>query len=186
LGARPVFVDIEPDTFNIDPAKIEEALSNGKNRNVRALMPVHFAGQACDMDRICAIARRYKSPASVIYFDLNGFKTVNDRYGHAAGDAVLIAVAERLLGAVREEDVVGRIGGDEFAVLLQRADAAAAGQKAEHLHQAITHAPIAFRGRSMEIGITYGVREIAAADSAEQAMAEADANMYLRKPGRTR
>jgi len=59
LGARPVFVDIEPDTFNIDPAKIEEALTNGKNRNVRALMPVHFAGQACDMDRICAIARRY-------------------------------------------------------------------------------------------------------------------------------
>jgi dTDP-4-amino-4,6-dideoxygalactose transaminase len=43
LGARPVFVDIEPDTFNIDPAKIEEALTNGKNRNVRALMPVHFA-----------------------------------------------------------------------------------------------------------------------------------------------
>jgi dTDP-4-amino-4,6-dideoxygalactose transaminase len=59
LRARPVFVDIEPDTFNIDPAKIEEALTNGKNRNVRALMPVHFAGQACDMDRICAIARRY-------------------------------------------------------------------------------------------------------------------------------
>ncbi len=59
LGARPVFVDMEPDTFNIDPDKIEEALASGKNRRVRALMPVHFAGQACDMDRICAIARRY-------------------------------------------------------------------------------------------------------------------------------
>jgi dTDP-4-amino-4,6-dideoxygalactose transaminase len=59
LGARPVFVDIEPDTFNIDPAKIEQALASGMHRNVRALMPVHFAGQACDMDRICAIARRH-------------------------------------------------------------------------------------------------------------------------------
>jgi dTDP-4-amino-4,6-dideoxygalactose transaminase len=59
LGARPVFVDMEPDTFNIDPIKIEQALASGKHPNVRALMPVHFAGQACDMDRICAIARRY-------------------------------------------------------------------------------------------------------------------------------
>jgi dTDP-4-amino-4,6-dideoxygalactose transaminase len=59
LGARPVFVDIEPDTFNIDPAKIEHALAGGNHRNVRALMPVHFAGHACDMDRIGAIARRH-------------------------------------------------------------------------------------------------------------------------------
>jgi len=59
LGARPVFVDIEPDTFNIDPEKIEAALASGDHRRVRALMPVHFAGQACDMDRIGAIARRH-------------------------------------------------------------------------------------------------------------------------------
>jgi dTDP-4-amino-4,6-dideoxygalactose transaminase len=59
LGARPVFVDIDPKTFNIDPARIEEALANGKNRRVKAIMPVHFAGQACDMDRIMAIARKH-------------------------------------------------------------------------------------------------------------------------------
>src|SRR5579863_6290348 len=59
VGARPVFVDIEPDTFNLDPVKIEEAFASGKHRNVRALMPVHFAGQPCDMNRICAIARRH-------------------------------------------------------------------------------------------------------------------------------
>jgi dTDP-4-amino-4,6-dideoxygalactose transaminase len=59
LGARPVFVDIEPDTFNVDPDKIEAALASGDYRRVRALMPVHFAGQACDMDRIGAIARRH-------------------------------------------------------------------------------------------------------------------------------
>jgi dTDP-4-amino-4,6-dideoxygalactose transaminase len=74
LGARPVFVDMEPDTFNIDPIKIEEALASGKHPNVRALMPVHFAGQACDMDRICAIARLY------------GLKIIEDA-AHAVGSA---------------------------------------------------------------------------------------------------
>ncbi len=59
LGARPVFADIDRDTFNIDPAKIEAALGGGKYRNVRAIMPVHFAGHACDMDRIMALARRH-------------------------------------------------------------------------------------------------------------------------------
>jgi dTDP-4-amino-4,6-dideoxygalactose transaminase len=60
LGARPVFVDIEPDTFNIDPDAIEAALASGRHRKVKAIMPVHFAGQACDMDRIRAIARRHQ------------------------------------------------------------------------------------------------------------------------------
>ena len=135
-----------------------------------------------EVQRAIAIARRYKSPASVIYFDLNGFKGINDRYGHAAGDAVLIAVAERLLAAVRAEDVVGRIGGDEFAVLLQRADAPAAAAKAEALLDTVAADPVHFQHKYVTIGITFGVREIAAADSAEQALAEADANMYLRKP----
>lgn len=59
LGARPVFVDIDGDTFNIDPSRIEAALDSGKHRKVRAIMPVHFAGHACDMDRIMALARRH-------------------------------------------------------------------------------------------------------------------------------
>jgi len=60
LGARPVFVDIDPGTFNINPARIEEALESGKLKRARAIIPVHFAGQACDMDRIMSIARHYK------------------------------------------------------------------------------------------------------------------------------
>ncbi len=72
LGARPVFVDIDPGTFNINPARIEEALESGKHKRVRALLPVHFAGQACDMDRLQAIARQY------------GLKIVEDA-AHAMG-----------------------------------------------------------------------------------------------------
>jgi dTDP-4-amino-4,6-dideoxygalactose transaminase len=59
LGARPVFVDIDPGTFNINPARIEEVLETGKHPRVRAIMPVHFAGHPCDMERILAIARHY-------------------------------------------------------------------------------------------------------------------------------
>jgi dTDP-4-amino-4,6-dideoxygalactose transaminase len=74
LGARPVFVDVDPGTFNINPARIEEVLETGRHPRVRAIEPVHFAGHPCDMDRICAIARRY------------GLSIVEDA-AHAAGAA---------------------------------------------------------------------------------------------------
>ena len=74
LGARPVFVDVDPGTFNINPARIEEALESGANRRVRAILPVHFAGHPCDMDRLLAIARQYN------------LKIVEDA-AHAAGGA---------------------------------------------------------------------------------------------------
>ena len=74
LGARPLFVDIEPGTFNLDPACVETALENGQHRRVRAILPVHFAGYACDMDRLLAIARSHN------------LRIVEDA-AHAAGSA---------------------------------------------------------------------------------------------------
>jgi len=135
-----------------------------------------------ELQRAIAMTRRHGTPASVIYFDLDGFKLVNDRHGHAAGDAVLIAVAERLAAEVREADVIGRIGGDEFAVLLQHADLKGAHAKAQALALAVSAEAVAFEGRPIPVGLTFGVRQIGAVDSAEQALSEADAAMYLRKP----
>lgn len=135
-----------------------------------------------EVQRAIALTRRHRTPASVIYFDLDDFKAINDRHGHAAGDAVLIAVAERLIAEVREADVVGRLGGDEFAVLLLHADADAAQTKAAHLVQAISGKPVICTGVKVNVGLTFGVRQIGGADSAEQALSEADAAMYLRKP----
>ena len=137
-----------------------------------------------EVQRAIALTRRHKTPASVIYFDMDGFKQINDRYGHAAGDAALIGVAEQLMAAVREADVVGRIGGDEFAVLLQHADAAAATAKAAVLAQGVAETPLSFEGQTMEMRLTWGVRQVGVVDSAEQALAEADVAMYLRKPSR--
>jgi dTDP-4-amino-4,6-dideoxygalactose transaminase len=74
LGARPLFADIEPGTFNLDPACVETALESGQHRRVRAILPVHFAGYACDMDRLLAIARSHN------------LRIVEDA-AHAAGSA---------------------------------------------------------------------------------------------------
>ncbi len=137
-----------------------------------------------ELQRALALTRRHKTPASVIYFDMNGFKAINDRFGHAGGDAALVAVAERLLAGVREADIVGRIGGDEFAVLLQHTGLEGAAAKAELLRQSVTANPALCHDQEIAIALTYGVREITAADSAEQALAEADAAMYMRKPAK--
>jgi diguanylate cyclase (GGDEF)-like protein len=136
-----------------------------------------------EVQRAIALTRRHATPASVLYFDLDDFKGVNDGLGHAAGDAVLIAVAERLQAHVREADVVGRIGGDEFAVLLLHADLEAAQAKGAALARAVSDQPVAAAGGA-RISITWGARQIGAVDSAEQALSEADAAMYLRKPAK--
>ena len=136
-----------------------------------------------EVQRAIALTRRHATPASVIYFDLDDFKGVNDRYGHAAGDAVLIAVAVRLQAQVRAADVVGRIGGDEFAVLLLHADLEAAQAKAASLARAVSDHPVQAAG-GLHVGITWGVRQIGSMDFAEQALSEADAAMYLRKPAK--
>ena len=137
-----------------------------------------------EVQRAIALTRRHGTAASVIYFDLDDFKGVNDRFGHAAGDAVLIAVGERLLAQVREADVVGRIGGDEFAVLLQHADLEAAQAKAAGLAEAVSDEVVEAAGGQVRVSLTWGARQIGAVDSAEQALSEADAAMYLRKPAK--
>ncbi|WP_426014710.1 GGDEF domain-containing protein [Caulobacter sp. DWR2-3-1b2] len=134
-----------------------------------------------EIKRVAAFAQRYGSPASLVFFDLDGFKSVNDRFGHAAGDEALKAVAERLLANVRETDVVGRIGGDEFAVLLVQADQQTAMAKADTLAAAVSGTPVQFGEWSAPLHISYGVREIEPGADPEVALAEADASMFLRK-----
>jgi diguanylate cyclase (GGDEF)-like protein len=134
-----------------------------------------------EIKRVAAFAQRYGSPASLVFFDLDGFKVVNDRFGHAAGDEALKAVAQRLQANVRETDIVGRIGGDEFAVLLVQADQATAMSKADSLAAAISGTPVRFGEWSAPLHISYGVREIEAGADPEVALAEADAAMFLKK-----
>ncbi|WP_394763364.1 GGDEF domain-containing protein [Phenylobacterium sp.] len=134
-----------------------------------------------ELGRIRTFAQRYGSLASLVYFDLDDLKGVNDRLGHAAGDAALKAVAERLLAHVRESDIVGRMGGDEFAVILAQADHATAEAKAAALARAIEAEPLKFGEWSAPLHISWGVREISQDAEPEALVAEADAAMYARK-----
>ena len=138
-----------------------------------------------ELNRVRTFGDRYGFAASLVYFDLDGFKSINDRLGHAAGDQALKAVADILLSNVREGDVVGRMGGDEFAVVLAQADRAAAAAKAAALCEAIAADPaLAAMGG---LRASYGVAGIAAGADPEAILAEADGAMYetrrLRKAG---
>ena len=137
-----------------------------------------------ELRRVLTFAQRYGGPASLVYFDLDGFKAVNDRFGHAAGDLALRAVAERLAANVRESDVVGRLGGDEFGVILVQADVSAALAKAAALAAVIENDPVQCGEWLAPLKVSYGLRQIEPGVSAEQALADADAQMFARKRGR--
>jgi diguanylate cyclase (GGDEF)-like protein len=134
-----------------------------------------------ELGRVIAFIQRYGGPASLIYFDLDGLKAVNDRFGHAAGDMVLGVVADRLAANVRESDIVGRLGGDEFGVILVHADIATAAAKAAALAQSIEAEPAQCGEWLVPLKVSYGVRKIIPGLSPEQALAAADAAMYARK-----
>jgi diguanylate cyclase (GGDEF)-like protein len=134
-----------------------------------------------ELHRARAFRERYGSPASLVYFDLADFKAVNDRFGHAAGDAALKAVAERLIANVRQSDVVGRMGGDEFAVILAQVDPGLAQSKAEALARAVEAEPIEFGEWSAPLHLSLGVHEIAPDAEPEAIVAAADAAMYARR-----
>ena len=134
-----------------------------------------------ELNRAMASARRYSEDLSLVYFDLNGFKAVNDTYGHAGGDAALKHVADVLARNVRDSDVVGRLGGDEFAVILTRAAPENAGKRAEQLAALIEAEPVTWRGQRFFLSAAWGVRPFDPDKEAVELLAEADAAMYLRK-----
>ena len=134
-----------------------------------------------ELSRHIAFAARYATPSSLVYFDLDGFKAINDSYGHAAGDAALSHFANTLLSHVRDSDVVGRLGGDEFGIILSHADQEQAHAKATSLAKTLKASPALWRSRSIQVGFSYGAFELNAGDDADNAMQRADEAMYANK-----
>ena len=134
-----------------------------------------------------ASALRHNSCGAVLLLDLDGFKPLNDRYGHEVGDKVLIEVANRILSAIRSEDVAARLGGDEFVILLHPIDeikskmSVIAFQVAEKLVEQISR-PITFNETEVNVGVSIGVRlfssEVLDTDTV---IREADIAMYKAK-----
>jgi len=137
-----------------------------------------------ELHRTMSEVERYKTPAAVLYLDLDGFKSLNDSYGHAAGDAVLRHVGLMLMESVRESDVVGRLGGDEYGVILNRATAEEARIKAAALSDKINSSAILHAGIAHRICASVGVHSIALKEDPETAIARADEAMYADKYAR--
>lgn len=130
---------------------------------------------------------RHKDYGAVLLIDLDGFKPINDRHGHEAGDAVLVEIAERLRSIVRSEDVVGRLGGDEFVVLIHRlgADERVAREKALRIAEKLVNSvdvPFDFNGKTLHVGASIGIRLLGFEElDTETAIKEADIAMYRAK-----
>lgn len=126
---------------------------------------------------------------AVLYCDLDGFKNINDRFGHGVGDALLVASAGRLSAVMREGDLVARWGGDEFVVLAAGLDGAALLEFAERLRTAIS-APFSLlddNGEAITVGVTLSVGVALAGDSAPTALRSADLALYeAKRQGRNR
>ncbi len=126
---------------------------------------------------------RYGNAVAVLFIDLDEFKLVNDTLGHGAGDALLVAVAERLSGVVREADTLGRLGGDEFVVLAECPPAESGpGEIAARVTGAFTE-PFAVERlpEPLRLSASIGVASSAAGSSAEQLLCDADIAMYSAK-----
>lgn len=121
----------------------------------------------------------------VLFLDLDGFKGVNDRHGHAVGDVVLTAVAERLSAVVRPGDTVARLGGDEFVVLVEDATPVAVEALRERIDAEVSRTVI-HQALDLQVGVSIGTALAQAGDADPEALlAKADARMYDRKATRT-
>ena len=134
-----------------------------------------------ELHRTMSEVERYRTPAAVLYIDLDGFKQLNDNFGHAAGDAVLRHVGRLLVESVRESDVVGRLGGDEFGILLNRVPADEARAKARLLGELINNSAIIHAEQAHRVRVSVGVHPIAVVEDPETAIARADEAMYADK-----
>jgi diguanylate cyclase (GGDEF)-like protein/PAS domain S-box-containing protein len=129
-------------------------------------------------------SKRYHRPLSVIMLDIDHFKQVNDRYGHQAGDQVLQIFAEACQEIIRSTDLLGRVGGEEFAILLPDTPSKAACHLAERLRQRITKYPYLAGDMLIEVTASLGVAELQPGDADFKALLQrADEALYLAKHG---
>ncbi len=131
-----------------------------------------------ELNRALAYARRYTIMASFLYLDLNDFKQVNDKFGHGAGDEVLKHVGKVLAENVRSSDVVGRLGGDEFGVILVQADEKVAMMKVGDLMEKISAEPVVYNQNEIFVSVSVGFAMFRADDDVDTLVARADKAMF--------
>lgn len=134
-----------------------------------------------ELSRMIAFGERYGLGGAVLFFDVDQLKQINDRHGHAAGDAALRKIAEVLLANVRGSDVVGRLGGDEFGVILAQADESVAREKAASLAALIAETAFDCDGKRIPLSVACGYQPLLGMTGPDDALHAADRAMYRQK-----
>ena len=124
---------------------------------------------------------RYKLPLVVLMLDLDHFKQVNDSYGHQAGDAVLVGFVQAVKGVLRESDVIGRIGGEEFAVLLPNTTQEGGQALANRIISEVRSTPITTDGHQIAYTVSVGAGSLSTQTTFTQMLAECDKALYRAK-----
>jgi diguanylate cyclase (GGDEF)-like protein len=127
-------------------------------------------------------AQRYQEPVSVLMMDLDYFKKINDSFGHLAGDAVIRDFSKMLQTTFRGTDVIGRMGGEEFAVVMLDTDEIKAYQKAEYFRQTVERKSVLFEQQQIRLTVSIGVAELKEETlNFDALMNKADSALYVAK-----
>ncbi len=194
LGYLTIFTRTKGHSYSDDDVRQLETLALRAGPAIENARRFSEARQLADLDaltslhnrrffhetlaRECARAHRYERKLSLIIFDLDDFKEINDRIGHLAGDAVLSEAAERVRDVVRTADIACRVGGDEFAVILPESSIEDADQLYRRLQNAVSSRPI---GQAGKLFLSAGVAELRAEDDPVSFFQRADDALYRAK-----
>jgi diguanylate cyclase (GGDEF)-like protein len=194
LGYLTVFTRTRGHQYSDEDVRLLESLAVHAGPAIENANRFREARQLADLDaltglhnrrffhetlaRECARAHRYERSLSLVVFDLDDFKDVNDRIGHLAGDAVLAEAAERVRSVVRTSDIACRVGGDEFAVILPESAIGDADQLYRRIQNAISSRPL---GQGGKLFLSAGVAELRAEDDPASFFQRADDALYRAK-----
>jgi diguanylate cyclase (GGDEF)-like protein len=134
-----------------------------------------------ELDRWCWRTHRYGGEYGMLFIDVDNLKSVNDGNGHLAGDALLIGIAKALLSAVRRSDIVARVGGDEFAILLDNISIAELPGKAERITKIVSKLKIDHQGKPLTPSVSAGYTAIEPGVKPSELLLRADRSMYTAK-----
>ncbi len=169
LGAE--ISELKQKLNNMEQHALHDALTGLANRR-------QFVG---GLEHRIMRCQRYGDTTALLFLDVNNLKAVNDEYGHSAGDALLIRLSEILGTNIRGSDMVARIGGDEFAILLDNLDADQVDSKIDLLLKRIDSSHIAYEGSHIPLGVAIGYCFVGPIDTIPDLMSRADAAMYKAK-----